>query len=126
MQKENPLETLYREGIPVCPPNGSYRILIDDVHWLTKKISHGEGQNFLPWYKHPLCPWRWLSKRFNLPTGDFFISYNEYLKSCVIEYRDGTMFDYIRQVRGRGLPNTWVGFLVKNGETKLHFLMEKI
>jgi len=126
MQKENPLETLYREGIPVCPPNGEYRIIIDDVHWLTKKISHGEGQNFLPWYRRPLFPWNWFSEKFGLPTGDFFISYNERLECCIIEYKDGTMFDYVRQVKGRGLPNTWVGFLVKNGETKLHFLMEKL
>ncbi|MDP2362662.1 MAG: hypothetical protein Q8M94_02710, partial [Ignavibacteria bacterium] len=91
-----------------------------------KKISHGEGQNFLPWYKHPLCPWRWLSKRFNLPTGDFTLEYNSRLECCVIAYKNGTMFDYVRQVKSPGLPNTWVGLLVCGGRDGLWFLMEKI
>jgi len=126
MQKENPLETLYREGIPVCPGNGEYKILIDDCHVLTKKISHGEGQNFLPWYRRPLCPWNWTRKRFNLPTGDFTLEYNSRLECCVIAYKNGTMFDYVRQVKSRGLPNTWVGLLVCGGRDGTWFLMEKL
>ena len=124
MQKENPLETLYREGIPVCPGNSSYRIIIDDCHVLTKKIHHGEGQNFLPWFRHPLCPWNVLSKRLRLPTGDFTISYNEQLECCIIAYKDKKTFDYIKQVKG--LPNTWVGLLVVNGKDVAWFLMEKV
>jgi len=126
MQKENPLETLYREGIPVCPPDGSYRILINDCHVLTKKIGHGEGQNFLPWYRRPLCPWNWLSKRLRLPTGDFTIGLDDILGSCVIKYKSGDMVDYIRQVKSRGLPNTWVGELWIGNKKKLMFLMGKI
>ena len=102
---DDDLETMFVNGLAVCPPDGEYKIMLDDLHVLTKRIKHGHGTNHLPWLtKVPLLPWKGIIARYGLPTGDF-----EVIQDCnrfvSLVYKDNHVVDRIVQVRGK--ENTW-------------------
>lgn len=125
MIMDDDLETMFCNGINVCPPDGEYKVYIDNVHLLTKKIKNSKGSNHLPWLTEiPLFSWSRTAQKYNLPTGDFLVHSCEEEKCCMLDYKDGHIKDKVVQVRG--LPNTWAGMLYKNNEFCFWFKMVKV
>ncbi len=119
------LETTYYNGIPVCPGDGEYKVLIDDIHVLTKRIKDGQGTNHFPCLTYvPLLPWRGIMKRYGLMTGDFEVIPDDKDRTIKLVYKDGHVVDKIRQVRGE--KNTWIGAYYYDNELKFWFKLVKI
>jgi len=124
MAMNDELETLYCNGVNVCPPDGDYKIMVDDLHILTKRIRSGQGSNHLPWLARiPLLPWKRYMARYNPPTGDFEVMPSDKERCCLLKYKDGRIVDKVVQVRG--LPNAWAGQFLYNNELKFYFRMVK-
>lgn len=122
---DDDLETMFCNGVNVCPGDGAYKVLIDDLHILTKRIKDGHGSNHLPWLtKIPLLPWKSIIAKYGLPTGDFEVIPAKNERCCLLEYKDGRIIDKVVQVRG--LPNTWCGSFWYENELKFWFKMVQI
>ncbi len=119
------LEVMYNEGINVAPPTGEYKVYIEDMHLLTKKIDGTCGKNFLPWTTKyiPLSPWRDAVERYSLPLLDFKVVYSPNKSATELIYDIGIV-DFIKQVRD--LQSTWVGEFWFRGKFKFIFRMVKV
>lgn len=122
---DDSLETQFCNGVNICPPDGEYKIYVDNLHILIKSIKGDQGQNHLPLLtKIPLLPWCRLAQKYHLPTGDFTVRSSDNEKCCLLEYKDGRIIDKITQIRGD--KNTWAGGFFYEGELKFWFRMVKI
>lgn len=118
------LNVMYSEGINVAPGDGEYKVYIDDMHILTKRIIGGRGKNFPAWVtKLPKSPWRAAIEKYEIPMLGFRVIYNSKDDATSLEYDDVKVVDLIKQAHG--LPNTWVGKFLYKGQLKFMFRMVK-
>ncbi len=119
------LDVLYAEGVNIAPDDGEYKIYIDDMHILTKRIINGRGKNFPAWTtKLPKSPWRAAIEKYEIPMLGFRVVYNSKADAVRLEYDDVDIVDLIKQAQG--LSSTWIGKFFYNGVLKFLFRMVKI
>lgn len=128
MIMDDTLEMIFINGTAQKEPaiaDGEYKVFVDDIHLLTKKIKGNEGSNHLPWLTRvKLLAWKGLVAKYRLFTGDFVIEWSEPLKCWLLIYKDGRIIDRVRFVRGQN--DTLVGCFYYKDQLEFWFLMRKV